>query len=814
MAGGFERKPGGGTLVGPSAGPANAGGTPGKRTLTDGLDHGPMRVTVNGLNVRSSPSKSGRDNVLGALHLHAQVEAEGSEGEWMKIGYRRRLAFVFGRYVEPIAPGPAASPAAHAPDKHADAGHAPDPEHVSPPPHAPDAGPASDASKHPAATGKPHEAEGPVADHVTPTPRPPAPAPVHDTPAPDAGAGHPPPPLDHMGKFVYQVSAGGATQQVLVYVAAGQLTLAPDVFVFFHGQWANYGIDPKQLADRKAAEQARIAREKADPSKDPKKIKGDETAAYVESGRDSSAEAMQHAQGKNVIAILPQGVMGGAGSTGGHMAVLTAKGGGLPVLIDSIMAALQKDLHGDRMKPGRISIAGHSAGGYMGVHEALASAGEDRDTITDVTLMDAEYHGAQFENASAWLLQGKGGKSFRIVASPGQLKTGLHLPYFGPDTLRKHAEAKGFSVVDKGGAGEPRGPKTTVVYHAQIMKGSELHADVLILTTQMGHHEIRDNAMDDAILNIGQGGQGGGDTFGTILHGDAHGAAAGGADKSPQTDAPVKPAERHPGAEPDHHEDAAMAPQHNPDPKAPETPAAPPDRVKVPSNTASRALYAAGGVLHVSHLTRGKGNTLDDQQFDFKQRVYLAATQARMQEVIYGGLADEDLAPISGFPVPETQRYRKIIMPALVGLLSAMDADGKAGKEVGGKSAKDYKGVGVASGYRGPKEEIGLWDRYFQKYLAKTVHQREETGDPYGDEAVKVMVRYIGRRKAAPGHSNHSNGTAVDVWALSKTHEISNQFDDQKAWYASWHYAWLQANASRFNFRNYPAEAWHWEYIT
>ncbi|HMG20177.1 MAG TPA: hypothetical protein VK607_02630, partial [Kofleriaceae bacterium] len=413
------------------------GAGPGKHTLTEQLGdgtpgashepwHGPMRVTTNGLNVRSSPSKHGRENIIGVLHHHANIEARGREGEWVKTDYRSKAAFVFGGYLAPVgkpagaahAKTPAATPAAPAAaephhDAPAAAAHADDPEHVSPvPPTAPADG-AHDAAK-------PKEAEKAAATPgTTTTPKPPAPA-EPQSPPPATGTGHPPLPLDHMAKFVYEVHVGSATQKVMVFVSAGQLTLTPDVFMFFHGQWANYGIDPRQLAERKAAEQARIAKDKADPNKDPKKIRGDETEAYVESGRNSAEEAMQHAQNRNVISILPQGVMGGGGSAGGHMSTLTAKGGGLPALIDAVMVALQKDLHGDKLKPGRISIAGHSAGGYMGIHEALANAGDMKDTITDVTLMDAEYNGAQFANASSWLLQGKPGKSFRITASGKQ----------------------------------------------------------------------------------------------------------------------------------------------------------------------------------------------------------------------------------------------------------------------------------------------------------------------------------------------------------------------------------------------------------
>ena len=141
---------------------------------------------------------------------------------------------------------------------------------------------------------------------------------------------------------------------------------------------------------------------------------------------------------------------------------------------------------------------------------------------------------------------------------------------------------------------------------------------------------------------------------------------------------------------------------------------------------------------------------------------------------------------------------------------------GKPAKSADGAmiSTKDVKGIGIISAYRGPKDEMHLWDNLFLQYLTATKAQRTATGDEFGTDSIELMVKYIGKRKAAPGHSNHSNGTAVDLWALSKTVNIPNHYGDQTAWKASWHYAWLNANAASFNFRNYTPEAWHWEYMT
>jgi hypothetical protein len=619
-----------------------------------------------------------------------------------------------------------------------------------------------------------------------------------------------PSPLDHMAQFVFNIEGSGAIQKALVFVSAGPLTLAPDVFFFFHGQWANYGIDPDQYA-------ALVAR---DEKKDPKHDKAWHDKKYLESGRKAITEAMERAQGHNLISIVPQGVMGGGGSNGGQMNTLHKKGS-LSEVIASVMKQLQAKLKGDLMQPGRIAISGHSAGGYEGVQQALAASGSMKDTITDVTLMDQEYGGGgQYQQVLGWMLHGKPGKSLRVVAESTQLRVGqfdakthqakgLWDRFIGPDALPAKAHAAGFTVVDKGGAGHKQGASKTVIYHAQVMKGSEVQCDVLVMQSSLGHHPLRDDVMDDAALNIGQGAAGN-TSFGTANHGVMSAEVA-----PPQALPASVPKPTVDAHKQDHVPEPAAEPAHNPDPDKPDHS---PAKIHVPSNSASPDLYKPGGVLNVSHLTRNGGEEkqrrLEDVEFEFKQKCYLKATQLRMKDKIYGGLDDKELAPISGWPMHKPERFRKELLPSLYSLLGAMKAAWQSGTVVKGIAPTDVKGIGIISGYRGPKEEMHLWDNYFLQYLTATAKAREATGDPYGSKAVDVVVNYIAHRKAAPGHSNHSNGTAVDLWAMSKTHAIKNHYNNQSAWKASWHYAWLNANAHSFNFRNYKAEAWHWEYDT
>jgi hypothetical protein len=298
----------------------------------------------------------------------------------------------------------------------------------------------------------------------------------------------PAPPKDQMFQHVYTASG----QKVAVFVSPGGLTATPDVFMFLHGYEAQYGIDDAQKGK-----------------------------AGVISGLDVAAEAVAHAKGKNVVAILPQGVIGRNADhkhEGGYMKGLE---GGLEPFLASVLTPLAADLQMKSLTPGRLSVAGHSAGGYQGIGSTFEHAGGMEDTITDVTLMDSDYAPSHFAAVAKWLFKGKPGKSLRITESQYQLdygvKGGAHgafsgaLPTFGHDALVGKAKKAGMTVDFLDAASESHGKHNTAILHAHILKDGAFHADVLILRSDRGaggHHQIRDDVMDDAILNIGQGAEG------------------------------------------------------------------------------------------------------------------------------------------------------------------------------------------------------------------------------------------------------------------------------------------------------------------
>jgi hypothetical protein len=72
------------------------------------------------------------------------------------------------------------------------------------------------------------------------------------------------------------------------------------------------------------------------------------------------------------------------------------------------------------------------------------------------------------------------------------------------------------------------------------------------------------------------------------------------------------------------------------------------------------------------------------------------------------------------------------------------------------------------------------------------------------------MVRFVRKRKAAPGYSNHTNGVAVDFFTIpDKEMKKLNA-----RWEKSWFYRWLQEPKSYYGIERIDTEAWHWEFRT
>ena len=301
-----------------------------------------------------------------------------------------------------------------------------------------------------------------------------------------------PPAVGEPFSGVYTAGAGDQAQQCQVYVSPGGVTATPDIFLFFHGHRAQYNIDDKQ------------------------------TKKGEISGLDVAADAMTHARGKNVIAILPQGKLGGSNRAdrkqeGGYMPALQA---GLPSFLSSVLGPLAKDLQMPSLTPRHISLAGHSAGGYMGIHDALSGAGDLADEITDVTLMDTGYSERHFNDTAKWMYSGGPGKSVRIIGSRKQIEeTRLHAGAFGKSALATSAKKHSCTATQLSVDGDQRDKDTKVTQHTRIMKDGAVQCDVLIMMFDKyhdagrDHAPLRDRLMDDSILSIGEG-SAGNDDFG------------------------------------------------------------------------------------------------------------------------------------------------------------------------------------------------------------------------------------------------------------------------------------------------------------
>jgi hypothetical protein len=133
--------------------------------------------------------------------------------------------------------------------------------------------------------------------------------------------------------------------------------------------------------------------------------------------------------------------------------------------------------------------------------------------------------------------------------------------------------------------------------------------------------------------------------------------------------------------------------------------------------------------------------------------------------------------------------------------------------------------IGITSAYRSFEYDSGLWHKYErQKYYpinySHLVHLSCWEGGQYGWAAVESLVKFISKRKAAPGFSNHTNGIAVDFFTeeAGKIFQAETGLSNQalaglnRNWEKTWFYRWLERHKAEYGIERIRTEAWHWEF--
>jgi len=752
----------------------------------------------------------------------------------------------------PVAPPPLlpAAPAA-VPDILAPPSVAPAAVPDAPPSVAPVAPPAAipDTAATPTAAPKalppiaPPVATPPLQTQKPPTTAPtPAPAPT-PTPAPTTTSHDQAKPVvdqsDALGgtyKGVFSKIYSTGSQKSQVWVSEGGVSGTPNIYIHFHGHRTNYGIDD----DLDWHEGALKKNKETGAMYQPAPKSHEKNVDVGGSGHRAAKEAMGAAQTQDTIVILPQGVMGEGGGgvhEGGYMKDLETLG--LSAFIDKILKPLTKDLGLTKpLAPGNIALGGHSAGGYEGIHSAMRRLDDGEkdaalmDNITDVTLYDASYgSGAHLEETRTWAFhegkEKKTTKNVRIVNGWAQqtekLKGKANKAHdlwegrFGEDNLRAFASTKGMTVRSlKGDIGQKLDNETKIMEHSQVIrKDGSVQADVLVVmfSAKGGHdHEpLRDRMIDDAIMSIGDGAAGNA-SFGrhekghlkekvTAVEAAKHEEENDAHDNVFETPTAAATPENTPLPQPQHVDGDDR--ESKPEPVKP-PPAAEKAAPKVTKQKKRDEAYEAlreqlydekTGRVPAGKLSRKKNIT--DEQYEFKQKCYRMATSRIKPGKLFGGVDDEELAPIPG----SDAKIRKEALSDLQALIGAAKAAGHH--------------ITVGSGYRAPEEDMRIWSSAFDRmYLRDTKKEREKRwpDDPYGDEAAAYLLDQIKWRKAPPGSSNHSNGIAVDFHAVEGGKEIPNMFKHQEAWRKSRVFAWLKANCGSHNFKNLASEAWHYDW--
>jgi LAS superfamily LD-carboxypeptidase LdcB len=198
-----------------------------------------------------------------------------------------------------------------------------------------------------------------------------------------------------------------------------------------------------------------------------------------------------------------------------------------------------------------------------------------------------------------------------------------------------------------------------------------------------------------------------------------------------------------------------------------------------------------------------------DEKTEFKHKVYEAACQrASHTRKYFGGVEPSNLSTVEG-----SYKMRSDAAEAAKKLLAAVRAELKTQQAAKTADAMKVTVIAITSGYRDPKKDFGLWDKYFEGYYKNTEADRAAlAGGPHGPAAVDFLAKYIGKYKAAPGYSNHTQGIAFDITTTEGGKVYTADKKQNAAWEKTWLRKWLLANAGTYGFRKLETEAWHWDW--
>lgn len=200
------------------------------------------------------------------------------------------------------------------------------------------------------------------------------------------------------------------------------------------------------------------------------------------------------------------------------------------------------------------------------------------------------------------------------------------------------------------------------------------------------------------------------------------------------------------------------------------------------------------------------------QQLAFKRRVYeIQVARARRTRAFVANVPAAELRPIGASGV----QMRRAAADACARMLSAAETALREAKARGEALAQGASPLAPGSGYRSVATQFTNWNRGFARYYDDTRAQRQAApGGEHGEQAAELTARHIGGILGAPGFSLHNSGLAVDLVTVQGGTRLGASTRQRSPWRASWAWAWLTANAARFDFFQNTAidEPWHWEY--